>query len=65
MISQEIIGGYSSYAEVLKAFLLMIETNTRPLSHDQLLDPIAIVHAIQKSLDNGGKTVQLSEILDT
>ena len=64
MISQEIIGGYSSYAEVLKAFLLMIETNNRPLSHAELLHPIAIVHAIQQSLANDGTTVHLSEILD-
>ena len=63
MISQEIVGGYSSYGEVLKALLLMIETQTRPLSNDQLLHPIAIVHAIQQSLENGGATVAISDVL--
>lgn len=65
MIAQEIVGGYSSYGEVLKAFLLMIETQTRPLTNAQLLHPIAIVHAMQKSLSQGGVEVSLSEVLAT
>ena len=65
MLSQEIIGGYSSYAEGLKSMLLMIETKSRPLSNEQLLHPIAIVHAIQKSLENGGTEVKISEVLVT
>lgn len=64
MVSNEIIGGYSSYAEVLKAFILMIETQARPLTNDQLLHPIAIVHGIQKSLANGGVEVNISDILN-
>lgn len=64
MVSNEIIGGYSSYAEVLKAFLLMIETESRPLDNEQLLHPIAIVHGIQKSLANGGVEVNIADILD-
>ena len=63
MIAQEIVGGYSSYAEVLKAFLLMIETSTRPLSDEALLHPIALVHAIQKSLAASGAEVQIADIL--
>lgn len=64
MVSSEIVGGYSSYAEVLKAFLLMIETGTKPLGNQELLHPIAVVHAIQKSLASDGRVVHLSEILD-
>lgn len=64
MVSNEIIGGYSSYAEVLKAFIFMIETQARPLTNDQLLHPIAIVHGIQKSLANGGIEVDISDILN-
>lgn len=64
MLSNEIIGGYSSYAEVLKAFLFMIESKTRPLNKEQLLHPIAMVHAIQESLANNGSEVNISDILD-
>ena len=64
MLASEIVGGYSSYGEVLKAFLLMIETNERPLSNEALLHPIAIVHAIQKSLDNDGAKVSIKDVMD-
>ena len=64
MLAQEIIGGYSSYGEVLKAFLLMIETKERPLSNEELLHPIAIVHAIEKSLDNGGAKVFIKDVMN-
>ncbi len=64
MTAREILGGYSSYGEVLKAFLLMIETGERPLSNKELLHPIAIVHAIQKSLASEGAQVGIAEILE-
>lgn len=63
MVAHEITVGDSSYAEALKAVLSMVESGERPLTDDQLLRPIAMVHAIQKSLEDEGKEVRLSQIL--
>jgi predicted dehydrogenase len=62
MVAEEIVGGTGSYAEVLKAFLRMVETGQRPLSDRQLLHPIAAVHAIQASLSGGGREVRVAEL---
>ena len=64
MLAQEIIGGYSSYGEVLKSVLLMIETKERPLSNQELLHPIAIVHAIEKSLDRDGAKISIKDVMN-
>ncbi|UCC72355.1 MAG: Gfo/Idh/MocA family oxidoreductase [Gemmatimonadota bacterium] len=64
MVAGEIVGGAGSYAEVLKAFLKMIETGRRPLDDQQLLHPIAVVHAVQASLSGGGREVEVATMLD-
>ena len=59
MAAREITGGDDAYAEALSRILRMVETGERPLSDDQLLRPIAMVHALQTSLENGGTEVRL------
>ena len=39
---------------------LMIETGERPFTNDQLLHPIAVVHAIEASLAGGGTEVEVT-----
>lgn len=63
MAAREITGGDSSYAEGLKVVLRMIETGERPFTDEQLLRPIAMVHAVQKSLGNGGEEINLSSLV--
>jgi predicted dehydrogenase len=52
MASREVstAGGYD---ETLKAFLRMVESGESPLSGEQMLRPIRLVHAIENSLKNG------------
>ena len=50
MAASEIPGGDGAYAEALRRVVDMALTGQRPLTDDQLLRPIAIVHAIEESL---------------
>ncbi len=63
MAAREITGGDGAYAEGLKTVLSMLETGVRPLTDEQLLRPVVMVHAIQKSLEGGGKDISLSTFL--
>ncbi|MGH2548541.1 MAG: Gfo/Idh/MocA family protein [Thermomicrobiales bacterium] len=56
---REIAGGDAAYSEALNQIVLMAETGREPLSHEQLLQPIEIVHAILESLATEGNTVRV------
>ena len=43
-------------------FVEMLKTNKMPLSFDDLVKPVYILNAIQKSLDEG-REVQISEVM--
>ena len=60
MIASELLGGDSAYAEALDRMVQMAETGNQPLTADQLLLPIAIIHAIQSSLANQGAGISLA-----
>lgn len=53
MAASEIAAGAGSYAAALKVILGMLESGTPPLTEEQMLRPIAMVHAIQRSLASG------------
>jgi predicted dehydrogenase len=59
MASREMTGGSGAYAESLKRIVRLAE-GERSLNADQLLQPIVIVHAIERSLREGGIAVDLS-----
>ena len=63
MAAREIVGGDGSYAEALNRILGMVELGQRPLTDEQLLRPIAMVHAIQQSLEGEGEEIDLSALL--
>jgi predicted dehydrogenase len=60
MVAQELLGGDSAYAEALNRMVQMAETGEPPLTADQLLLPITIIHAIQSSLANNGAEISLT-----
>lgn len=62
MAAVEIAGGDGAYAAALWKVVDMVERGERPLSDDQLVRPIAMVHAIQESLARGGAEVNLSDV---
>jgi predicted dehydrogenase len=64
MISEEVITGDAIYAAGLKAFLKAIDAGEAPLTPEQLIRPIAIVHAIQQSLANDGSVVDVQPMID-
>ncbi|MEJ7838932.1 MAG: Gfo/Idh/MocA family oxidoreductase [Thermomicrobiales bacterium] len=53
----------SGYAEIVKDLLAAIDSGQRPLTDDQLLTPIAIVRAIQQSLENNGSRVSIADVV--
>lgn len=61
--AKEIIAGDDGYAAGLNAFLDAIATNEAPLSERQLLTPIAFVHAMNTSLANEGRTVEIAPLI--
>jgi predicted dehydrogenase len=61
--SGSIGAGDDGYGEIVKQVLAAIDAGERPLSDQQLLTPIAIVHAIQESLAQNGTSVSIAEIL--
>ena len=60
MVAQELLGGDSAYAEALNRMVQMAETGEPPLTADQLLLPVTIIHAIQSSLANNGAEISLT-----
>lgn len=59
----EIVTGDDIYAAGLDVFLDAIRTGAAPLSEQQLLMPIAFVHAMQESLASNGSPVEVSSYL--
>jgi predicted dehydrogenase len=51
------------YAAIVTQVLEAIDAGKRPLSEDQMLTPIAIVHAIQRSLEQSGARISIADIL--
>lgn len=64
MVAEEVLGGDATYAAGLKAFLAAVESGQAPLTFEQMLRPIAIVHAIQHSLDRDGVAVEVQPLVD-
>ena len=62
MAAGAVAAGAESYAAALTRILDMLETRTPPLSEQQMLRPIAMVHAIQQSLASG-QVVELDAVL--
>jgi predicted dehydrogenase len=60
MIAQDAFGGALGYRNVLEQILQMAETGVRPLTNEQLLRPISMVHAIVASLESGGAEIALT-----
>jgi predicted dehydrogenase len=60
----EVIAGDDAYAEGLNVFLDAVKTGEAPLSAQQLLTPIAFVHALQESLANDGSSVDVASLLE-
>lgn len=64
MSAREITGGDGAYSAALQKIVEMVETGDRPLTDEQLLRPIAMVHAIQESLARGGSEICLLDVYD-
>lgn len=56
------ISAHGAYQEVMRLFLEMIRTGKRPLTDEQMLRPIRIVHAIARSVEAGGAEVALNSV---
>ena len=64
MAASEITSGNGkSYERAFQIVLDMVESECRPLTEEQLLRPIAIVHAMYKSLDSRGERVDITPII--
>jgi predicted dehydrogenase len=59
----EVIAGDDAYAAGLNVFLDAIKAGGAPLTPQQLLAPIAFVHAMQESLARDGAAVDVASIL--
>lgn len=59
----EIIAGDDAYAEGLNLFLDAVNSGKAPLTAQQLLTPIAFVHAMQESLASNGSLVELAPLI--
>lgn len=59
---REILAGHGAYTTAFGVFVEALESNTPPIPHDQLDVPIRFVHAIDQSLNSGGKSVSLAEV---
>jgi predicted dehydrogenase len=60
MVAREVTGGSEAYAEALKRIVRL--ANGEPaLTGQQLLQPIVMVHAIQRSLESGGVEIAMPD----
>lgn len=64
MAAREVTADDAIYAAGLNVVLRMLDAGERPLTDDQLLRPIAMVHAIQTSLESGGAEIGLPALLE-
>jgi len=64
MVSEEVIAGDQGYGAGLEAFIDAVNEGKAPLTGEQLLRPIAIVHGIEQSLANDGSVVQVQPMID-
>jgi predicted dehydrogenase len=63
-LSREVTVDDAAYAAGLKVIIDMFETGREPLDARRLLQPIALVHAIVRSLDRDGDWVDVAAMLD-
>jgi len=63
-LSFDVNDGMGFYTNTMKAFVEMIETRTSPLSREQTLDVLAILHAGDRSAETG-TTVNISDMMST
>ena len=63
MAAGEVRANSDGYAQIVRRVLAAIDAGQRPLSDEQLLLPIATVHAIQSSLAGNGQAVRIADIL--
>ena len=45
-----------------RIFLKMFRTGIEPLPHERILAPVAVLEAMAKSLERGGKTVKVARL---
>ena len=62
-VSGEILANHGGYKSSLLKVLDGMKTGKRPLSDEQLARPIAIVNALEDSLANGGRTVEIAPLI--
>ena len=63
MVSSEILANHDGYRIALHQVLAGIKSGIRPYSDEQLVRPVAIVHALEQSLANGGATVDIAPLI--
>ena len=51
----------SPYLKGAKTFTRMFKTGKEPIEHRRMLAPVAVLAALQKSLDQGGKRVKVAK----
>jgi predicted dehydrogenase len=61
--AEEILAGDDGYQAGLQVFLDAVANGERPLSDQQLLTPIAFVHALKQSLEENGAPVEIAPFL--
>ena len=60
MVAKDAFDGAPGYRNVLEQIVRMVENGERPLTNDQLLRPVSMVHAIVESLERGGDEVTIA-----
>jgi predicted dehydrogenase len=63
MASGEILANHDGYRLALQTVLAGIRSGVRPYTDEQMARPVAIVHAMETSLANGGKTVDIAPLI--
>lgn len=64
MASGEVIADHDGYRTALGIVLDALEHGTRPLDDRQLVRPVAVMHAMEQSLAQGGALVEIEPLID-
>jgi predicted dehydrogenase len=64
MVSGEVLANHDGYRVAAKRILDAIDRQERPHSDEELVRPVAIVHAIEESLANDGATIEIEPLIE-
>ncbi len=64
MVSGEVLANHDGYRVSAKLILDAIDRQERPHTDEELVRPIAIVHAIEQSLANDGATIEVEPLIE-